>query len=70
MTTYKINPAHSGTSESEIRKAKRLFLANVKKGKISYSNNIGLVFSDINNQIKVDFIDLNDMELLGTENII
>lgn len=56
MTTYTIIPAHSGTSAPEIAKAKRLYRAGVKRGKIMASDDVVIKFSDVNYCITAEFM--------------
>jgi hypothetical protein len=68
-TNYQIQSAHSGTSISEVRKAKRLYNKGVKKGKYCQADKVGIVFSDHNCVIQVRYIDLDTMITMGTERI-
>jgi hypothetical protein len=67
MTTYTINPAHSGTTEQEVAKAKRIYNAKTKTGEFrkSPSGKVALQFSDVNNKIKVAYICPDSFQDLG-----
>ena len=66
-TNFKIKEAHSGTSITEINKAKRLFAKNVEIGKFSNAENVGIQFSDVNSVIKAEYIDLDDFSKIGED---
>ncbi|MFA5300281.1 MAG: hypothetical protein WC389_19000 [Lutibacter sp.] len=66
-TNYKIKKAHSGTTEKEIAKAKKLFRIGIISGKFYNVENVGIEFSDINNVIKANYIDLDNWKEIGTE---
>lgn len=55
---FKICEAHSGTSKSEITKAKKLFLKYWESGQIygRVTDRVSMEFSDINSEIKVTFM--------------
>ena len=68
-TNYKILEAHSGNSEAEIKKAKRLFINGVKKGKYINPGEIIIEFSDVNNEILASFVNAYNGEKLDTVRI-
>jgi hypothetical protein len=56
--SFTVQEAHSGTSSKEIEKAKRLFREKVKSGEFTpYTDDIKIVFSDVNYEIWADFYD-------------
>ena len=55
-TKYSIQEAHSGTSDKEIAKAKRIYRKKVKTGEIPDFENVTLCFSDVNYVISVTYI--------------
>lgn len=56
MTKYTITPAHSGTNEKEIQKAKRFFRDQVKKETYNtITDTINIRFEDINYTITASY---------------
>lgn len=67
MTTYSISPAHSGTSDTEIAKAKRLYNLKIKSGEFlrSQTGSVLITFTDVNNKIKARYTDNESYTELG-----
>lgn len=66
-TKYHIIGAHSTNTEQEIRKAKRLFLENVKSSKFPKCENVQIAFADVNNVITAEYMNINNYSILGKE---
>ncbi len=68
---YSVIPAHSGTSEQEIRKAKRQFLIMLNHGEIYgiISNKIQIRFLDVNYKITAEYYNENG-EKIGESRIL
>lgn len=53
--SYVIQPAHSGTSEKEIARAKREYLKGVKSGRMINTDRVLIRFSDVNYEVTARF---------------
>ncbi len=70
-TTYKISPAHSGTSSKEIAKAKRHFRKMVKENNVygQLTQNINIQFTDINYSLNATFHNEGGQEVCNAAQI-